>query len=138
LATALSILHHAGAANIVLTFVEKITTGTAGLADSVAALLLRLAFRVSNLERAVEQQTKRLQQLAKQPKPAPVVALAPVMTGIDTATGAAVRIEPKRPRGRPLGSRDSRPRPSRARHHNLEAEVSSHILDNGWDDLGAG
>jgi hypothetical protein len=35
----------------VLTFVEKIGAGTAGLADSIAALLLRLAFRVSKLER---------------------------------------------------------------------------------------
>jgi hypothetical protein len=56
----------------VLCFVERISAGSAGLADSVSALLLRLAFRTSKLERAVEQQAKRLQQLAKQ-KPAPVV-----------------------------------------------------------------
>jgi hypothetical protein len=96
--------------------------------------LLRLAFRVSNLERAVELQTKKLQQLAKQPKPAPVV---PIMTGIDAATGAPVRIEPKRSRGRPLGSRDTHKRPSR-RRHNLEAEVSSDLIDGDWDHLGVG
>jgi hypothetical protein len=122
----------------VLTFIERITVGTAGLADSVAALLLRLAFRVSKLELATEQQAKKLQQLAKQPKPAPVAALARVMTGVDVATGAPVRIEPKRSRGRPLGSRDRRPRESRARHHNLEAEVSSNLIDGDWDHLGVG
>ena len=123
----------------VLTFVEKIGSGTAGLADSVSALLLRLAFRVSKLERVTKEQAQKLQQLAKQPKPAPVVALAPIMTGVDTATGAAVRIMPKRSRGRPPGSKDRYQRPPRARHHDIEAEISSnHILDDDWDHLGAG
>ena len=123
----------------VLTFVEKIGSGTAGLTDSVSALLLRLAFRVSKLERVTKEQAQKLQQLAKQPKPAPVVALAPIMTGVDTATGAAVRIMPKRSRGRPPGSKDRYQRPPRARHHDIEAEISSnHILDDDWDHLGAG
>jgi hypothetical protein len=117
----------------VLSFVERISAGSAGLADSVSALLLRLAFRTSKLERAVEQQAKRLQQLAKQPKP-----IVPILTGVDVATGAAVRIEPKRPRGRPLGSRDTHKRSSRARHHNLAAEVSSNLIDGDWDHLGVG
>jgi hypothetical protein len=118
-------------------FVERITASTAAVPDAIAALLLKLAFRVSKLELATEQQAKKLQQLVKQPKPVPVVALAPVMTGIDTATGAAVRIVPKRSRGRPLGSRDRIPRSSR-RHHNLQAEVSSNYIDPGWDDLSVG
>jgi hypothetical protein len=115
----------------VCAFVERITASAAAVPDAIAALLLRLAFRVSNLERAVELQTKKLQQLAKQPKSAPVV---PIMTGIDTATGAPVRVLPKRSRGRPPGSRDTYRRPSRARH-NLEAEVSSNYVDPDWDNL---
>jgi hypothetical protein len=101
-------------------------------------LLLRLAFRVSNLERAVEQQAKRLQQLAKQPKPAPLVPLNPIMTGIDTATGAAVRVMPKRSRGRPRGSLDTHKRAPRRRYHEQQAEVSSNYVDPGWDDLSVG
>jgi hypothetical protein len=119
-------------------FVTKITASAAAVPDAIAALILRLAYRVSCLERTAEQQAKKLQQLAKQPKPAPVAALVRVMTGVDTATGAPVRIEPRRPRGRPLGSRDTHKRLSRARHHNLEAEVSSNLIDGDWDHLGVG
>jgi hypothetical protein len=119
----------------VLSFVERISAGSAGLAESVASLLLRLAFRVSKLELATEQQAKKLQQLAKQ-KPAPGVPLVPIMTGVDVATGSAIRIMPKRSRGRPAGSRDTYKRSSRARHHNLEAEVSSNLIDGDWDHLG--
>ena len=122
----------------VLTFVEKIGSGTAGLADSVSALLLRLAFRVSKLERVTKEQAQKLQQLAKQPKPAPVVALAPIMTGVDTATGAAVRVMPKRSRGRPRGSLDTYKRSPRGRYHEQQAEVSSNYVDPGWDDLSVG
>jgi hypothetical protein len=123
----------------VITFVEKVSAGTAGLADSVAALLLKLAFRVSCLERAAEEQAAKLKQVDKlaRAKPVPVVPLTPIMTGVDVATGAPVRIEPKRSRGRPLGSRDRYQRPSR-RHHNLQAEVSSPLLDDDWDHLGVG
>jgi hypothetical protein len=121
----------------VFAFVQKISSGTAGLADSVAALLLKLAFRVSLLERVTKEQAKKLQQLAKRPQPAPITP-APVMTGVDVLTGAPVRIMPKRSRGRPRGSLDTHKRPPRARHHNLQAEVSSNVLDNDWDDLGAG
>jgi len=118
-------------------FVEKISAGTAGLPDSIAALLLKLAVRVSNLERATEQQAQKLRQLAKRPKPAPVVPLAPVMTGVDSA-GAPVRIMPKRSRGRPPGSRGTYQRPPPARHHNLKADVSRHLVDSAWDDLRLG
>jgi hypothetical protein len=38
---------------------------------------------------------------------------------------------PKRPPGRPHGARDSAPR--WPRRQNLKAEVSSHVLDSGWD-----
>ena len=115
-------------------FVEKISASTEGLADSIAALLLKLAVRVSSLERVTEQQAQKLERLAKRPQPAPIVPLAPIMTGIDVASGAPVRIEPTRSRGRPPGSKDRYDRPRRARHHSLQAEG----LDNGWDDLGAG
>jgi hypothetical protein len=120
-------------------FVTKVSAGAAGLADSVAALLLRLAFRVSCLERTAAQQAQKLERLTKQPKPAPVTPLVPLMTGIDTATGAAVRVMPKRSRGRPPGSRDTYKRPPRGRHHDLQVEVSNHHLsDSGWDDLSVG
>jgi hypothetical protein len=83
-------------------FVERVAAGTNAAADSVAGLVLRLAGRVGALERKVEAQSNQIAKIGKlaRAKPAPVVSLAPIMTGIDTATGAAVRIEPKRSRGR--------------------------------------
>jgi hypothetical protein len=90
-------------------------------ADSVAGLILRLLARVSRLEQAVQQHGKKLEALAKQPKPttrarthdaAPQTRI--VETGIDF-DGNPVRIEERirRPRGRPAGSRDQVPRARR-------------------------
>jgi hypothetical protein len=126
---------------VIAQFVERVAVGTNAAADSVAGLVLRLVGRVGALERKVEAQSSQIAKIDKlaRAKPAPVVALAPIMTGVDTATGAAVRIMPKRSRGRPPGSKDRHQRPPRARHHDIEAEISSnHILDDDWDHLGAG
>jgi len=123
---------------VIAQFVERVAAGANAAADSVAGLVLRLVGRVGALEKTVEAQGVRLKQVDKlaRTKLAPVVVpLTPIMTGIDTATGAAVRVMPKRSRGRPLGSRDRIQRSSR-RHHNLQAEVSSNYADPGFDDLG--
>ena len=126
----------------VVKFIETVGNGASAAADSVAGLVLRLVGRVGALEKTVEAQGVRLKQVDKlaRTKLAPVVVpLTPIMTGVDTATGAAVRIMPKRSRGRPPGSKDRYQRPPRARHHDIEAEISSnHILDDDWDHLGAG
>jgi len=123
---------------VIAQFVERVAAGANAAADSVAGLVLRLVGRVGALEKTVEAQGVRLKQVDKlaRTKLAPVVVpLTPIMTGIDTATGAPVRVMPKRSRGRPLGSRDRIQRSSR-RHHNLQAEVSSNYADPGFDDLG--
>jgi hypothetical protein len=122
---------------VVAQFIERVAAGTNAAADSVAGLVLRLVGRVGALERKVEAQSSQIAKIDKlvRAKPAPIVPVAPIMTGVDVETGAAVRIMPKRSVGRPLGSRDRRPRPSR-RHHNLAAEVSSNIVDADWDHLG--
>jgi hypothetical protein len=124
----------------VIRFIETVNNGVDTAADSIAGLVLRLVGRVSTLEKAVEAQAARLKQVDKlaRARRAPVAPLAPIMTGIDVATGAPIRVQPKRSRGRPLGSRDTYQRPSRARHHNLQAEVSSNLVDDDWDDLGVG
>jgi hypothetical protein len=126
---------------VVRSFVEAVNhEGVATTTDTVGGLFLRLINRVGVLERKVEAQSSQIAKIDKlaRAKPAPVAALAPVMTGVDVATGAPVRILPRRPRGRPAGSRDTYKRTSRARHHNLEAEVSSNLIDGDWDHLGVG
>src|SRR6516225_1359946 len=113
---------------VIAQFVERVAAGANAAADSVAGLVLRLVGRVGALEKTVEAQGVRLKQVDKlaRAKLAPVVVpLTPIMTGIDTATGAAVRVMPKRSRGRPRGSLDSYKRPPRGRHHDHQAEMSN-------------
>ena len=78
----------------VVKFIETVGNGASAAADSVAGLVLRLVGRVGALEKTVEAQGVRLKQIDKlaRTKLAPVVVpLTPIMTGVDTATGAAVR-----------------------------------------------
>jgi hypothetical protein len=128
-------------------FVEQVSAGANAAADSVAGLLLRLLGRVGSLEKAVQAQASKLDELARQPKPARVrthdAAVVKVETGIDMA-GAPVRheIRVRRPRGRPAGHRDAVPRVRRWRHkpdgrdlHHQEdlAAVAVPMLDPDWD-----
>ena len=126
----------------VVKFIETVGNGASAAADSVAGLVLRLVGRVGALEKAVEAQGVKLKQVDKlaRTKLAPVVVpLTPIMTGVDTATGAPVRIMPKRSRGRPRGSLDTYKRPPRGRHHDHQAEMSNnHVVDSDWDDLSVG
>jgi hypothetical protein len=125
----------------VVKFIETVGNGASAAADSVAGLVLRLVGRVGALEKTVEAQGVRLKQIDKlaRTKLAPVVVpLTPIMTGVDTATGAAVRVMPKRSRGRPRGSLDTYKRSPRGRYHEQQAEVSSNYVDPGWDDLSVG
>jgi hypothetical protein len=123
----------------VLKFVESVAAGANAAADSVAGLVLRLVGRVGALEKTVKEQATKIEKIGKlaQAKSAPIAQLAPTMTGVDVETGAPVRIMPRRPRGRPIGSRDTHKRPSR-RRHNLQAEVSNNLIDDDWDHLGTG
>jgi hypothetical protein len=79
--------------------------------DATGNLLLRLCNRVGALEKLTAQQGKTIDRLAKEPRvPWSVPPAEKPMTGIDAASGAPVKIEPRRAVGRPPGRRDSRPR----------------------------
>jgi len=91
--------------------------------------------RVTNLERATEEQATRIERVAKlarQPRPVRNPAPVRIESGVDVY-GDPVRHEIKirRPRGRPKGAKDRFPRS----RHNLGAEVSSNFVDRDWDDL---
>jgi hypothetical protein len=109
------------------------------LFDTLSGTVLRLFARVQAVEAAVDKLTEQFAAVRAPPPEEP--AKPPrTLTGIDMA-GHPVRFEPrvKRPIGRPKGSRDAQPRQrgsGRPRHHNLNAEVSSHILDRDWDSGG--
>jgi hypothetical protein len=134
-------------------FVEQVSAGANAAADSIAGLLLRLLGRVGSLEKTVQAQASKLDELARQPKPARARthdgAAVKVETGVDMA-GNPVRheIPVKRPRGRPAGHRDAAPRVRRWRHkpegrglyhrEDLEAvgglvAVELPVLDPDWD-----
>jgi hypothetical protein len=117
-------------------FVEEIAKGASSIPDSIAGILLRLLGRVSSLETTSKQHALKLDKLAKQPRwpgSLPEPTLQKTLTGIDAATGAPVRIEPKRPVGRPPGSRDSAKR--RPRGAELFHKEDLQLLDTGFDDL---
>jgi hypothetical protein len=99
-------------------FVAKITASAGAVPDALAGLLLKLCARVASLERTTKAQALELDKLRKMPRlPAAMLEAATpkVKTGIDVATGAAVRIEPRRGRGRPQGRKDARPRAPRTK-----------------------
>jgi hypothetical protein len=97
-------------------FVEQVSAGTNAAGDRVAGLLLRLLSRVGALEKAVAAQGIKLDNLAMMPRQVhrgvktTDAALGTIETGIDIRDGSPARKEPKRPRGRPLGRKDSHPR----------------------------
>jgi hypothetical protein len=103
--------------------------------DSIAGLLLRVLHRVTSLETVARQVDRRLDLLEKNPR-VPWSMAEPVtraLTGIDTATGSPVRIEPRRPVGRPQGRRDSRKRKPRGSELFHKEDL---LVDNGFDDPG--
>jgi len=107
-----------------------------GAGDSIAAIVLRLLARVGALERVTEQQARRLDKLAKAPKPVrrhTHDAAPSRKTGVDPH-GAPEWIDVKpapRPPGRPAGSRDVEPRVRRFARRAPDPQ----LLDADWDKM---
>ena len=120
------------------TFLSRLCDGAGSLPDSIAALIFRLAARVTRLEQTTSVQADKIRKLEKQPRPDPDVVRTydsrVVKTGLDV-DGHPVRIEERvrRPVGRPKGRRDAYQRhrrpPSEAHHE--PAELG--LLDPDWN-----
>jgi hypothetical protein len=106
-------------------FVVEVSRGAASLPDSIAALLIRAVARITQLERAVQQQAVKLAALEKT-KPPLVTDAAPPPNG--GPVSGPVRKPPGRPPQGTMGRRDAYP-------HRIGADkfISSCTVDSDFD-----
>jgi len=121
----------------VTTFVSRLCDGAGSLPDSIAALIFRLAARVTRLEQTTSAQADKIKRLEKAPKSAGRARTYDsrvVATGVDV-DGHPVRIEERvrRPVGRPNGRRDTYQRHRRAPPDAQHEPAELGLLDPDWD-----
>ena|SRR5215831_11728591 len=122
----------------VTTFLSRLCDGAGSLPDSIAALIFRLAARVTRLEQTTAAQADKIKKLEKQPRlagRAKAYDSRVVKSGVDV-DGHPVRIEERvrRPVGRPKGRKDDGPRRRRyLRKSEQEVRELTAVLDPDWD-----
>ena len=121
----------------VTSFVSKLCDGASSLPDSIAALIFRLASRVTRLEQTTSAQADKIKKLEKQPRSAGRGSTYDgrvVKSGVDV-DGNPVRIEERvrRPVGRPKGRRDIYKRQRRASHEAHPEPAELGLIDPDWD-----
>jgi len=121
----------------VTTFLSRLCDGAGSLPASIAALIFRLAVRVTRLEQTTAAQADKIKKLEKQPRTAERARTYDsriLKSGVDV-DGHPVRIEERvrRPVGRPKGRRDTHQRQRRPQSevHHEPAELG--LLDPDWD-----
>jgi len=122
----------------VTTFLSRLCDGAGSLPDSIAALIFRLAARVTRLEQTTSAQADKIKKLEKQPRRSSDSRI--VATGVDVE-GNPVRIEERvrRPVGRPKGRRDTHrrqrrgPREVQPEHPDHHPPPEIGLLDPEWD-----
>jgi hypothetical protein len=124
--------------------IEDLPSDGGKIVDVLAGGLLRVFARLNQLDQAVARLGRRIAVLqGPQAGPGPVPKKHSThLNGASGGTGIRpfggredLPAQGARGRGRPQGAKDSYRR-VRSRRHNLQADVSSHILDRDWDTSG--